>query len=211
MSDYLPPLFRQLDAEDQEHIRAALQPKRLSAGESVFLQGEAGSELFFIEHGRVRISRISDEGRELLITYLSSGDLLGELSVLTGAPRSADATAIDELTLHSMSADRFMQCIQRPRIAHALMTCIAWRLHDSSERLSDLVLYNVYRNVLETLRHLAEPRLYQGATRLVVESRPTHQEIAALVGSSREVITRTLRHLQSDGKIAIEGRRVVIF
>jgi CRP/FNR family cyclic AMP-dependent transcriptional regulator len=211
MSEYLPPLFKHLDPEDQALIRGALQKRSLAAGESLFLQGDSGNELFFIEHGRVRVSRISDEGRELLITYLSSGDLLGELSVLTGAPRSADTLAIDAVTLHSMSIDHFMRCIQRPRIAHALMTCIAWRLHDSSERLSDLVLYNVYRNVLETLRHLAEPRPYQGITRLIVENRPTHQEIAALVGSSREVITRTLRHLQSDGKIAIEGRRVVIF
>jgi len=211
MSDYLPPLFRQITREDQELIQSSLQPKTLMAGEALFRQGDVGGELFFVERGRVRVSRISDEGRELLITYISSGELLGELSVLTGAPRSADANAVDDVRLHSMSAERFAQCIQRPHVAHALMTCLAWRLHESSERLSDLVLYNVYRNVLETLRNLAEPRPYLGATRLVVETRPTHQEIAALVGSSREVITRTLRHLQSDGKISVEGRRVVIF
>ena len=211
MSDYLPPLFKHLSTEDQELIRGALRPKKIMMSEMIFTQGEVGEELYFIEHGRVRVSRISDEGRELLITYLGPGELLGELSLLTGAPRSADASAVDQVQLHSMRAEGLERCLQRPPVAHALMTTLAWRLHDSSERLSDLVLYNVYRNVLETLRNLAEPRPYQGVTRLVLESRPTHQEIAALVGSSREVITRTLRHLQSDGKIAMDGRRVVIF
>ena len=208
---FIPNIFQDLSAEDRDLIKSKLTLGHYHEGEVLFSEGDLGDNMIFIMKGRVKISKTSQEGRELLITYAGEGEFFGELSVLTGQRRSATVTVTEALTVQVMSKADFLVCLARPDFSRVFMTALAWRLHESSERFSDLVLYNIYRNVLETLRRLAQPIMIDGVERLVIENRPTHQEIAALLGSSREVITRTLRHLQRDGLLHIEGKRVVIF
>ena len=210
MSAQVPNIFSKLPEHQRKTLVRHLTQQTYTPGDYVFRQDESGEALFFITEGCVKVTRTSEEGKELLITYLKKGDFFGELSVLTGSVRTADVVAQGHVEVSVMSSEGFEECLQRPEFSRLFMTALAWRLHDSSERLSDLVLYNVYRNVLETLRSLAEEKEHQGSKRLVVQARPTHQEIAALVGSSREVITRTLRHLQLDGRIEVKGKQIVI-
>lgn len=205
----LPSIFKDLTEVDKTMIQSKLNEVRYQSGELLMREGDIGSEIIFIIEGKVKITKISEEGRELLITYLGEGDFFGELSLLTGQTRSADVRATEDLIVQVMKKDSFLTCLKSSSFSYTFMTALAWRLHDSSERFSDLVLYNIYRNVLETLRQLAQPVMLNGIEQLVVENRPTHQEIAALVGSSREVITRTLRHLQRDGLLRVEGKRVI--
>ena len=206
----IPELFKELSDKEKSTLAEALVARSYQAGQRVFKQGEEGDELIFIREGRVKVSKVSEEGRELLIAYLGAGDFFGELSILTGEHKSADIIAIDPLKVQVLSKESLSTLLGSIEISRAMMTALARRLHDSSERLADLVLYNVYRNVYETLRGLAERQLLDGVERLVIAQRPTHQEIAALLGSSREVITRTLKHLQRDGLIELSGRRVII-
>jgi CRP-like cAMP-binding protein len=210
VSAQVPHIFSKLPEHQRETLKSHLSQHTYSSGEHIFRQDESGEALFFIEEGCVKVTRTSEEGKELLITYLKKGDFFGELSVLTGEMRTADVVAQDRVVVSLMNAEGFKACLSDPEFSRLFMTALAWRLHDSSERLSDLVLYNVYRNVLETLRSLAQEEEHGEGKRLVVKARPTHQEIAALVGSSREVITRTLRHLQLDGRIEVKGKQVVI-
>jgi len=208
---FIPNIFKDLSAEDRDFIKSQLTLAHYHEGEVLFNEGDRGDELVFIKQGKVKISKTSQEGRELLITYAGEGEFFGELSVLTGQTRIATVTVVEELAVQVMSKAGFLACLTRPDFSRVFMTALAWRLHESSERFSDLVLYNVYRNVLETLRRLAQPVMIDGVEQLVVETRPTHQEIAALLGSSREVITRTLSYLQRDGLLHVEGKRVVIY
>lgn len=211
MTPSLPYLFATLPPQDKEMILSMLNVRCYQAGEDLFSEGDLGEEMIFISEGRVKISKVSEEGRELLITYAEEGEFFGELSVLTGQVRSATVTAVEDLIVQVMTKQSFIECLSSPSFSRVFMTALAWRLHDSSERFAGLVFYNIYRNVLEVLRRLAHPVVIDGIEQLVVENRPTHQEIAALLGSSREVITRTLRHLQRDGLLRLEGKRVFIY
>ena len=205
-----PTLFSALSSSDQAVVLSKLTPREYLEGDVLFHEGDEGTDLVFINTGKVKISKVSEEGRELLISYLIARDFFGELSVLTGQSRTADVTAVQDLEVSVMKRDDFLDCLRLTSFSQTMMTALAWRLYSSSERFSGLVLYNLSHNVLETLRGLAEPQLVEGEERLVVENRPTHQEIAALLGSSREVITRTLRHLQREGQLLVEGKRVII-
>jgi CRP/FNR family transcriptional regulator, cyclic AMP receptor protein len=153
---------------------------------------------------------MSEEGREFVITYLLRDEFFGELAVLTDEPRSADAISVGPATLFSMSQERFNHCLGLPTFSKVVMTILARRLYTSSCKFSELILYNIYRNVLNILKDLATTQDIDGRKIQVIEKRPTHQEIAALVGSSREVITRTLKELQRNKCIKIEGRRVIL-
>ena len=203
-------LFDGLPISEQNQVYSSLSVKQYALDEIIFRQGEMGDSVFFIKEGRIKISMMSEEGREFVITYLRQGEFFGELAVLTDEPRSADAISVEPTTLLSMSQESFQQCLGLPNFSKVVMTVLARRLYTSSSKFSDLVLYNVYRNVLSILKELSTPQVIDGRKVEVIEKRPTHQEIAALVGSSREVITRTLKELQRNECIQIEGRRVIL-
>ena len=204
-------MLQHLPKKELKQVEKLLIQRSFESKQVIFRQGQWGDELFFIADGKVCISTTSSEGRELLITYLFAGHLFGELSLLTGNPRSADAISASPTTLYVLNSKNFNQCLKLPHFAKAMLTYLAQRLSRTSSRFSDLVLCSISHNVLCTLKSLAEPSLYDGQNCLIIDQRPTHQEIAALVGSSREVITRTLKELQTCDKILMQGRTVIIF
>jgi CRP/FNR family transcriptional regulator, cyclic AMP receptor protein len=195
---------------EQEKIKALLSIRSFDTKQVIFREGQVGDEFFFVAEGKVCISTTNADGRELLITYLYPGKFFGEISLLTGNHRSTDAISGGPTILYVLNRENFNQCLKLPKFAKLMLTYLANRLSESSARLSDLVLYSVSDNVLYTLQSLAKPSLYNGKKCLLIEERPTHQQIAALVGSSREVITRTLRDLQNQQKIIMEGKRVIL-
>ena len=204
-------MLKSLPQDELKQVEKLMGVRNYDSKQVIFRQGQVGDEIFFIAEGRVCISTTNTDGRELLITYLFAGHLFGELSLLTGNPRSADAISASPTKMYVLSREDFNQCLKLPIFAKSMLTYLAQRLSESSSRFSDLVLYNINHNVLCTLKSLAEPSFYDGKRCLIIEERPTHQEIAALVGSSREVITRTLKDLQTGDKILMKGRKVIIF
>ena len=109
-----------------------------------------------------------------------------------------------------MSRESFDACLEFPAFSRFVTRQLALRLLDSSNRFSELILYDLYHNVAQLLKSIATPAEVNGEQCLVIDERPTHQELAAMVGSSREVITRILKNLQVDRCITVEGRRVII-
>ena len=204
------PIFSSLSKSEIDFIEERLERQDIPKGHKLFSQGDDGGSVKFIVEGKVKISLMSKEGRELLITYFSEGDFFGELSVLTGQPRSADAFCVEDCTLYSMSSKLFYDCFQFPEFPRLMMCALAKRLVISSEKFSDLVLYDLYRNVAYALHGLAEEVTEEGRVKYIIYDRPTHQEIAAMVGSSREVITRTLKHLQRNKCIEINRKQIII-
>ena len=204
------PFLAGLTKKERALVRSHLKHRLFSKGEQIFTRGEAGDELMFVISGRVKISTMSDEGRELSYTQLQAGEFFGELALLASTQRSADAVAVEQTEVYVMSRESFDACLEFPAFSRFVIRQLALRLLDSSNRFSELILYDLYHNVAQLLKSIATPAEVNGEQCLVIDERPTHQELAAMVGSSREVITRVLKNLQIDRCITVEGRRVII-
>ncbi|MEE2644329.1 MAG: Crp/Fnr family transcriptional regulator [Myxococcota bacterium] len=199
-----------LSKDEQAGILPHLLRREVPKGEMIFHQGEPGDLLMFIARGRVKISTVSDEGRELSYTQLHVGDFFGEIAILTRSTRSANACALEDSVLYTMSREGFDECLNMKSFTMLILKNLARRLSSSSTHFSSLILYDLYHNVAHVLKSISTPTEINGERCFVVDERPTHQELATMVGSSREVVTRTLRNLQVDRCITMEGRRVII-
>src|SRR4051794_32951898 len=123
------PLFRGLPQSDLEHLSSLLRRRRYARGESIFLEGDAGLNLCIIESGHVKLSRTSDAGREISFAYLHDGETFGELALLDGEPRSADAVATEPTQLLLLGRDDFVRFLhERPSVAVALLGDMSKRL-----------------------------------------------------------------------------------
>lgn len=176
-------------------------------GANIIISDQSGREMMFVADGIVDIKRTNSDGKEVIISRLGVGDFFGEISLLTGSSRSADVVAVEDCMILVLSSRDFDQLLNdNPNFSRALLVDLARRVSAASTRISDLALLDVYLRVESTLKSLAirEPE----TAKLVVLTRPTHKDLAAMVGSSREMVTRAISRLEEDGAIKIEGQKI---
>ena len=202
-------LLSELEGPELESLRAVLREKRVPKGSFIVYADDPAPSLLFLAEGKVKITLISDEGKEIVLAQLEDGDFFGEMALLTGADRSANVIAQTDCKLFVLAERDFKEHILRSSgLALAMMRELATRLRRASEKIGDLALYDVYRRVARTLKSLSKEELDESSR--VISERPTHQELASMVGTSREMVTRALKGLEEDGCIVIQGKRIVI-
>jgi CRP/FNR family cyclic AMP-dependent transcriptional regulator len=205
------PLFAALDAESAASLEATMTRRTLARGHVVFSEGDAGDRLFVILDGKVKISRAATDGRENLLAVLGAAEMFGELSLFDPGPRTASATTVTTSTLASLDHDDLRPLlIERPGVAVQLLKALAQRLRRTNEAMADLVFTDVPGRVAKALLDLAAkfgvPE--DGATR--VRHDLTQEELAQLVGASRETVNKALSEFAHRGWLRIEGRSVLL-
>ena len=214
---YLPELkkFSLLSALSEAELAGlagVLNKRTVTKGSSIVHAQDRGDNMMFIASGKVKISLIGTDGKEAILSYLNEGDVFGELALITGEPRSADVVALADCTYFTLSKEHFEKHVQQHSgLVRALLTSLALRLRAASQKIGDLVLFDVYRRVARVLKSLGKAEQTAEGTRHVIEARPTHQELASMVGTSREMVTRALKGLEEDRCITIEGKRITVF
>jgi CRP/FNR family cyclic AMP-dependent transcriptional regulator len=205
------PLFAALDDESAASLEATLTRRTLARGHVVFSEGDAGDRLFVILDGKVKISRAAADGRENLLAVLGAAEMFGELSLFDPGPRTASATTVTASTLASLDHDDLRPLlIERPGVAVQLLKALAQRLRRTNEAMADLVFTDVPGRVAKALLDLSAkfgvPE--DGATR--VRHDLTQEELAQLVGASRETVNKALSEFAHRGWLRIEGRSVLL-
>ncbi|MCB0323610.1 MAG: Crp/Fnr family transcriptional regulator [Bdellovibrionales bacterium] len=204
-------LFKELDSAELAKLGAVIQERRIPKGSYIVYEGDPGPSMMFLLEGKAKVNLVSPEGKEIVLANLDKGEFFGEISVLTGEDRSANVVATTDCRLLVFPADEFKRHVsQYPGLAFAMMKELALRLRASSEKIGDLVLYDVYRRVARTLKGLAKLVAVGDEEKLLIEERPTHQELANMVGTSREMVTRALKGLEEDGCIIIDNKRIEV-
>ncbi|MCB0329641.1 MAG: Crp/Fnr family transcriptional regulator [Bdellovibrionales bacterium] len=205
-------LFAKLEEEELQALDQILTERHAAKGETIIRADDSSDSMMFLLKGKLRVSLTGSDGKEFVIMHLDQGEFVGEISLLTGEDRSADVGAIEDCTLLVLSRENFMAHTKRHTgLSQALLRELALRLRKTSLKLGELALLDVYRRVATTLRGIAvideaaERKVY------VVDHRPTHQELSAMVGTSREMVTRALKGLEEDGHIKIEGKRIELY
>ncbi|OMC31163.1 Crp/Fnr family transcriptional regulator [Mycobacterium sp. GA-1841] len=188
-----------------------LEPVTFRRGQVVFVEGEPGDTLYIITAGKVKIGRKSADGRDSLITLMGPSDMFGELAIFDPGPRTSTVTALTEVKTVVMSRVVLRGWIaDRPEIAEQLLRVLARRLRRTNDNLSDLIFTDVPGRVAKQLLYLAQRFGSRDGTALRVDHELTQEEIAQLVGSSRETVNKALSDFAQRGWIRVQGRSILI-
>ncbi|CDO31387.1 Crp/Fnr family transcriptional regulator [Mycobacterium vulneris] len=188
-----------------------LEPVTFRRSEVVFSEGEPGDTLYIITAGKVKIGRKSVDGRDSLITLMGPSDMFGELAIFDPGPRTSTVTALTEVKTVVMSRSVLRGWIaDRPEIAEQLLRVLARRLRRTNDNLSDLIFTDVPGRVAKQLLYLAQRFGSRDGSALRVDHELTQEEIAQLVGSSRETVNKALSDFAQRGWIRVQGRSILI-
>ncbi|MCU1536082.1 MAG: transcriptional regulator [Humibacillus sp.] len=205
------PLFKALDDEAAVALQSQMTPSRMERGDVLFHEGDRGDTLYVIGEGKVKLGRTSADGRENLVAILGPGEMFGELSLFDPGPRTMTATAIAETQLLGLGNDSLTGLLSgRPEVAKALLSALAQRLRRTNAHLADLVFTDVPGRVAKALLDLAERfgRPVEGG--VMVSHDLTQEELAQLVGASRETVNKALADFATRGWLRLEARAVLL-
>ena len=204
-------LFAALDDDSASALADSMSEAKIRRGDVLFHEGDSGDELFIVLDGKVKLGRTSVDGRENLLAILGPGQMFGELSLFDPGPRSATVTAITDCTFASLSHDELLKWLEaRPVVASGLLAQLAGRLRKANDVVSDLVFADVPGRVAKALLDLADRFGRTADDGVHVHHDLTQEELAQLVGASRETVNKALADFASRGWVRLEPRSVVI-
>ncbi len=205
------PLFSVVDDDSFNAVTPSLTESQLRRGEVLFHEGDEGDEVFFVLDGKVKLGRVAAAGRENLLAILGPGQMFGEVALFDPGPRSATVTAVTDVTLASLAHKELLTWISgRPEVGHQLLTQLASRLRRTNDVVADLVFSDVPGRVAKALIDLADRFGKEDAEGIHVHHDLTQEELAQLVGASRETVNKALADFVSRGWLKLEPRSVVI-
>jgi len=213
VSEYLQniSIFSDLPIVDIEKIATHMQSRSFIKNQVIMVEEEDTDSLFIIQSGSVKITRTSEDGREVILSLMSVGDFFGELSLLDGEVRSASVVALEDSEVSILTRRDFLDILkQNPHITVSLLQELAQRLRRSDEQIEALSLGDAAHRVALTILRIAEDRGMVQHGRAIIEELPLQQDIANMSGTSRETVSRMLHILEKDGFIYKSGHRLEI-
>ena len=205
------PLFAALNDEAARALMESMTSSHLERSDILFREGEQGDRIYVIGEGKIKLGRSSVDGRENLLAILGPGEMFGELSLFDPGPRTATATAIAETQLIALGHDDLDSfLLGRPAVAANLLAALARRLRRTNEALADLVFTDVPGRVAKALLDLSTRFGRPADEGILVAHELTQEELAQLVGASRETVNKALADFASRGWIKLEARAVVL-
>ncbi|MBL7960683.1 Crp/Fnr family transcriptional regulator [bacterium] len=205
------PIFSEISSKDLEKIVAVTHHRKYRKDNMILIEEEAGQTMFILMSGQVKISRISEDGREVILAVMGAGEFFGELSLLDGQSRSANVTVIKDAEMLLINRDDFLNLLNEfPRIAIQLLRELASRMRKSDSQIKSLSLKNATGKVTGTIHRLAEDIGVRADNRVHIENLPTQQDLANMAGTSRETISRVLQKLANDKYITRDGSKLII-
>ena len=205
------PLFRELDDEAAAALRSSMVEVSLSRGDVLFREGDEGDRVYVVMSGKIKLGRTSPDGRENLLAVLGPGQMFGELSLFDPGPRSATVTAVTDTRLLGLGhTDLLPWLTGRPEVARGLLLQFAQRLRRSNDTLADLVFSDVPGRVAKQLLDLSTRFGVASDEGVRVVHDLTQEELAQLVGASRETVNKALADFAGRGWLRLEQRSVVL-
>lgn len=204
-------LFQDVDPEAINALTAEIEYVDVVRGQIIFQEGEPGDSLYIVLAGKIKIGRKSPDGRENLVAIMGPSDQFGELSVFDPGPRTATAQAVTDARLARVAKSALQSWTStRPEIADRLLQVIARRLRRTNNMLADLIFTDVPGRVAKQLLQLAQRFGNLEGGQLRVTHDLTQEELAQLVGASRETVNKALADFASRGWLRLEGKTVVV-
>jgi len=205
------PLFTALPLAAIEDLTERVTIRRVPSHRTIVTQDDPGASMFLIQSGRVKVGVFGENGREVTLAILRTGDSFGELSLFDGGARSANCISMEPATLLELSRDDLvMHLTSHPRTALNMIGLLSKRLRHADETITQLALCDVNERLIWQLVSLARDEGTAVPEGLMVRRRPTQQELANMIGSCRETISRAFNQLVREGLIIARGRSMVV-
>ncbi|MBI3606924.1 MAG: Crp/Fnr family transcriptional regulator [Nitrospirae bacterium] len=204
-------LFQEMTGEEMRELERTTRMESVKKRSAVFLPGEPSRHVYLLKTGRVKISRVSEEGREVTLALLEPGEIFGELEVLDDSPRDTIAEALDDSAICLIPREQFLALVRlKPELSFRLTKLIGSRLRKIETRVEDLVFRDVPSRLAHLLVQLADEHGRTTARGIHIDIKITHQEIANLIGSTRETVSAALGDLKKAGLIDFEDRSITL-
>ena len=204
-------LFAELDDRELAAIAAVGKPRRYAKDDVVFHADESGDIFCLIREGRVKVTMISPEGKEIILSMLEPGDFFGEMALLDDEPRSATVVATESLELVTIWRTDFLQILSENfSITKKVLAELSRRLRTASNRIESLATMDVYGRLARFFLDLARQNGKVLDNGFVAVHRPTHQAIANMIGTSRETVSRLIHDLMRQGLLLSEGKTIYL-
>lgn len=204
-------IFQGVDPDAVSALITDMETVTFPRGMTIFDEGDPGDRLYIIVSGKVKLARHAPDGRENLLSVMGPSDMFGELSIFDPGPRTSSAVCVTEVTAATMDSAMLKAWIENhPEISQQLLRVLARRLRRTNASLADLIFTDVPGRVAKTLLQLANRFGSQEGGALRVNHDLTQEEIAQLVGASRETVNKALATFAHRGWIRLEGKSVLI-
>jgi CRP/FNR family cyclic AMP-dependent transcriptional regulator len=205
------PIFSELDDDTLEKISKLGIRKSFKKDSVVLFEHETGTALFVIVEGKVKVSRVSDDGKEVILTILGESDFFGEMAILDGLSRSANVTAMEDSELFIIQRSEFLELLHvHPEVSIALLQELTQRLRSADMKIKSLSLKDAEGKVATVILQLADDvgKIKQGTVE--IEKLPFQHDLANMAGTSRETISRTLHTFAKKGLVELDGSKLQI-
>lgn len=193
------PLFSMLNAAQGEGVAQAVIKRRFKRGETIVEQGKKSNALFIILTGRARVFTADARGREVILANMNPGDYIGEMSLIDNEPHSASVRAEIQTDVLMLGRTDFARCLpENSSMAYTVMKNLVQRLRSADRKIESLALMDVYGRVARSLIEAAHTD-EQGRT--TIRDKVSRQDLAKMVGASREMVSRVMKDLEDRGYI----------
>jgi len=204
-------IFSDLSDEQCDALQKFFKPRKYLKNSMIILEEEYGDLVFVVQSGTIKITRVNDEGKEVILALLGPGEIFGELAILDGEARSANALAQENCHLLAINKEDFLEILKNNfSISFNLMCELAKRLRKSDQQIEALSLSDAEHRIGVSLLNLAEDMGVIRKGKVTIQNLPFQQDIANMAGTSRETVSRVLKILENKSMISKVGHTLVI-
>lgn len=205
------PIVMDLSQDELSALASCVTLEEVRRRRVIYLPGDPGDSLFFVNAGRIKISRVTRDGKELTLAYRLPGELFGELCLIDGGPRQEMAEAMENALVAGIPREEFERLMERhAKLGVRMARMLCERRRDLENKVEDLVYRDVNAKLAELLLKLGQDYGVDDARGTLVAVKVTHQEMANLIGSTRETVSLTLSQFKREKLITTEGRKIIL-
>jgi len=204
-------IFSDLSDNELEKLQKVFKPRNYLKNSMIILEEEYGDLVFVVKTGTIKITRVNDEGKEVILALLGAGEIFGELAILDGEARSANALAQENCQLLAINKEDFLDILKHNfSISYNLLCELAKRLRKSDQQIEALSLSDAEHRIGVSLLNLAEDMGVIRKGKVTIQNLPFQQDIANMAGTSRETVSRVMKILENKDMISKEGHTLII-
>jgi CRP-like cAMP-binding protein len=204
-------LFWDLSEEELGYISEKMIARHYESGKFIFFEDSEGEQCFFVVQGSVKVTRLSKDGREVILAMLNEGEFFGEMALLDGESRSANVIALEETEVLTLNREDFLVVLHDyPQIAIQLLKEMADRLRKSDRQIASLSLSDAEKRIALCIIRFADEQGIIKRGQVSIPKMPIQQDIANMAGTSRETVSRAINLLEKEHFIKRQGRELLI-
>jgi CRP/FNR family transcriptional regulator, cyclic AMP receptor protein len=205
------PLFATLTDEEFRSLEPIFQVKTYRKNQIIFLEEETGNYMYIVLAGKVKVTKTTTGGKETILAIHQAGDFFGEMALLDGRTAPATVSAMEDCRIAAIHHHDFQRMLMsNEKVVRQIVQVLCSRLRQVWSQVQDLSYSTADTRIRAGILQLSRKHGVQDSRGIIIDLKITHQELAELVGTSRETVTRTLARLQKKGTLLLDGRRIVL-